>query len=90
MLSDYLWARAVLLVGPTVATVGLALQVPIAVVFDFFALHVFHVVSPQGATGHKSGAMKVVAFFGAAAVLAGFFGINLEEAAAANSAQAID
>ncbi|KAF5831487.1 hypothetical protein DUNSADRAFT_13045 [Dunaliella salina] len=30
VLSDYLWARAVLLIGPTVATLGLSIQIPIA------------------------------------------------------------
>ena len=33
-LSDYLWARAVLLVGPTVASVGLNAQVPLAAGLD--------------------------------------------------------
>ncbi|CAI5724226.1 unnamed protein product [Peronospora destructor] len=35
VLSDYLWARAVLLTSPTVATVGLSLTVPLAIVADF-------------------------------------------------------
>ena len=34
VLSDYLWARAVLLIGPTVATVGLNVQVPLAAGLD--------------------------------------------------------
>jgi len=34
VLSDFLWARAVLLVGPTVATVGLNVQVPLAAALD--------------------------------------------------------
>ncbi|KAI7841405.1 hypothetical protein COHA_005022 [Chlorella ohadii] len=34
VLSDYLWARAILLLGPTVATAGLALQVPLAILLD--------------------------------------------------------
>ena len=33
-LSDYLWARAVLLVGPTAASVGLNAQVPLAAALD--------------------------------------------------------
>ncbi|CAH0483009.1 unnamed protein product [Peronospora belbahrii] len=36
VLSDYLWARAVLLTSPTVATVGLSLTVPLAIVADFW------------------------------------------------------
>jgi len=35
-LSDFLWARAILLVGPTIATVGLSIQVPIAMVVEPF------------------------------------------------------
>ncbi|TDH74408.1 hypothetical protein CCR75_001973 [Bremia lactucae] len=35
VLSDYLWARAVFLTSPTVATVGLSLTVPMALVADF-------------------------------------------------------
>eukprot|EP00898_Chlorokybus_atmophyticus_P006109 jgi/Chlat1/649/Chrsp103S00008 len=34
VLSDYLWARAVLLTSPTVATVGMSIQIPIAVARD--------------------------------------------------------
>ena len=30
VLSDYLWARAVLLTSPTVASVGLSMQIPMA------------------------------------------------------------
>ena len=34
MLSDYLWAAAVLLTSPSVATVGMSLTVPLAIVSD--------------------------------------------------------
>jgi hypothetical protein len=34
VLADYLWARAVLLLGPTPATLGLSIQVPIATALD--------------------------------------------------------
>ncbi|KAL6766447.1 hypothetical protein ACKKBG_A36035 [Auxenochlorella protothecoides x Auxenochlorella symbiontica] len=34
VLSDYLWARAILLIGPTLATAGLSLQIPLAVTAD--------------------------------------------------------
>jgi len=34
VLSDYLWARAVLLVGPTVASAGMTIQVPMAIVVE--------------------------------------------------------
>lgn len=45
-LSDYLWARAVLLTSPTVATVGLSLTVPLAILADF----VFHQSAPTPVT----------------------------------------
>ncbi|CAM6084248.1 unnamed protein product [Calypogeia fissa] len=60
VLSDYLWARAVLLTTPTAATAGLTIQVPIAAVVDTI----------RGVIPSK---MNVV---GAVAVLIGFFGIN--------------
>eukprot|EP00238_Polyblepharides_amylifera_P002758 CAMPEP_0196581878 /NCGR_PEP_ID=MMETSP1081-20130531/36181_1 /TAXON_ID=36882 /ORGANISM="Pyramimonas amylifera, Strain CCMP720" /LENGTH=378 /DNA_ID=CAMNT_0041902267 /DNA_START=158 /DNA_END=1294 /DNA_ORIENTATION=+ len=34
VLSDYLWARAVLLVGPTVASAGMGVQVPLAMLVE--------------------------------------------------------
>jgi len=34
VLSDYFWARAVVLTSPTVATVGLSLTVPLAFITD--------------------------------------------------------
>ena len=34
VLSDYLWARAVLLTSPTTASVGLSLQIPLAAVVE--------------------------------------------------------
>ncbi|KAG1689001.1 hypothetical protein DVH05_002884 [Phytophthora capsici] len=46
VLSDYLWARAVLLTSPTVATVGLSLTVPLAIVADFW----FHGMLPTNVT----------------------------------------
>ena len=36
VLSDYLWARAVMLIGPTVATLGLSVQIPMAAAADLF------------------------------------------------------
>lgn len=35
VVSDYLWARSVLLTSPTVATVGLSVAIPIAMLADF-------------------------------------------------------
>eukprot|EP00195_Chlamydomonas_chlamydogama_P009653 CAMPEP_0202898604 /NCGR_PEP_ID=MMETSP1392-20130828/7088_1 /ASSEMBLY_ACC=CAM_ASM_000868 /TAXON_ID=225041 /ORGANISM="Chlamydomonas chlamydogama, Strain SAG 11-48b" /LENGTH=347 /DNA_ID=CAMNT_0049584585 /DNA_START=71 /DNA_END=1111 /DNA_ORIENTATION=+ len=34
VVADYLWARAVLLLGPTLASVGLSMQVPVAAAVD--------------------------------------------------------
>jgi hypothetical protein len=36
VVADYLWARAVILTSPTVATVGLSLTIPLAFISDFF------------------------------------------------------
>ncbi|KAG6554164.1 hypothetical protein Mapa_004080 [Marchantia paleacea] len=60
VLSDYLWARAVLLTTPTAATAGLTIQVPIAAVID-------------SVRGIVPSPLNVL---GAIAVLIGFFGIN--------------
>jgi solute carrier family 35 protein F5 len=60
VLSDYLWAKAVLLTTPTAATAGLNIQVPLAAVVDSLRGKV-----PSG-----------LDMLGAIAVLLGFFGIN--------------
>lgn len=61
VLSDYLWAKAILLTTTTVATAGLTIQIPIAVVVDSI-------------TGHAPHLLDLV---GASAVLLGFAGINI-------------
>ncbi|KAL9228308.1 hypothetical protein vseg_003902 [Gypsophila vaccaria] len=61
VLSDYLWAKAVLLTTTTVATAGLTIQVPLAAVVDTL-------------TGN---APNVMDYIGAAAVMLGFVGINV-------------
>ena len=68
VLSDYLWARAVLLIGPTVATVGLNAQVPLAAGLDA----VFG--KPKPAWTRSAGAAALTAA-GAAAVVGGVCGI---------------
>ena len=35
VLSDYLWARAVVLTSPTVATIGMSVTIPLAMLSDF-------------------------------------------------------
>ncbi|KAK9733908.1 hypothetical protein RND81_04G100200 [Saponaria officinalis] len=61
VLSDYLWAKAVLLTTTTVATAGLTIQVPLAAVVDTL-------------TGHAPNSMN---YIGAAAVMIGFVAINI-------------
>lgn len=71
VISDYLWARAVILTSPTVATVGVGLTIPMAFVSDFFIL--------------KKNINDVNSLLGALAVLLGFLLVNLnapEDAAA--------
>ncbi|KAG0614084.1 hypothetical protein M758_6G150100 [Ceratodon purpureus] len=60
VLSDYLWAKAVLLTTPTAATTGLTIQVPIAGVVDSLR-------------GNIPSPLNIL---GAVAILLGFFGIN--------------
>lgn len=61
VLSDYLWAKAVLLTTTTVATAGLTIQVPLAAIVD-------------SVTGN---APNVMDYVGAGAVMVGFAGINI-------------
>lgn len=61
MLSDYLWAKAVVLTTTTVATAGLTIQVPLAAVVDSL-------------TGN---APRLMDYLGAVAVMIGFAGINI-------------
>lgn len=70
VLSDYLWARAVLLLGPTLATVGLSLQVPMAIVAEFFV---------GSATWKRSLGRTTLTLAGGGLVLGGFFGLQREE-----------
>jgi len=49
VIADYLWARAVLLTSPTVATVGLSLTIPLAILCDFIIRGEFSLYSFIGA-----------------------------------------
>lgn len=49
VIADYLWARAVLLTSPTVATVGLSLTIPFAILCDFIIRGQFSLYSFIGA-----------------------------------------
>ncbi|KAL0027748.1 hypothetical protein WJX77_002727 [Trebouxia sp. C0004] len=73
VLSDYLWARAVLLLGPTLATVGLSVQVPLAVAAE----GIFG--TPEWLHSHGSAAFMIL---GAIAVLMGFMGVSLSHTSA--------
>ena len=66
-LSNFAWGTAILLIGPTMATVGLSLQVPVAIATD---LVVFH-----PAWLHDARAAALMAF-GLLFVLLGLLGIN--------------
>ena len=72
MLSDYLWAKAVLLTSTTVATAGLTIQVPLAAIVDTL-------------TGH---APRLMDYLGAIAVMIGFAGINIPVDTLSNSGEA--
>ncbi|KAF8077444.1 hypothetical protein N665_1035s0006 [Sinapis alba] len=61
VLSDYLWAKAVLLTTTTVASAGLTIQVPLAAIVDSLS-------------GNKP---SFTDFIGAVAVMVGFAGINI-------------
>ena len=62
VLSDYLWARAVILTTPTVATVGLSLTIPLAFASDM----VF-----------KGKVVDALSGVGAGLVVAGFVFVNV-------------
>ncbi|GAA0154519.1 secondary carrier transporter [Lithospermum erythrorhizon] len=61
VLSDYLWAKAVLLTTTTVATAGLTIQVPLAAIVDSL----------------KGNAPSFSDYIGATAVMVGFAGMNI-------------
>ncbi|CAN4098941.1 unnamed protein product [Withania somnifera] len=61
VLSDLLWAKAILMTSTTVATAGLTIQVPLAAIVDSL-------------TGN---APPILDYIGAAAVMVGFAGINI-------------
>ncbi|CAM8965380.1 unnamed protein product [Rhodiola kirilowii] len=61
VLSDYLWAKAVLLTTTTVATAGLTIQVPLAALVDYII----------------GNAPNLLDYIGAAAITVGFVGINI-------------
>jgi len=71
VLSDYLWARAVVLTSATVATVGLGCTIPLAFVSDLLLGHT-HVLSIRSAVG-------------AVSVLLGFTVVNIGTSSSSSS-----
>lgn len=63
VVADYFWARAVVLTSPTVATIGMSITIPIALVTDFFI------------NGIAPTAISVV---GSLSVIVGFILVNLD------------
>merc|ERR1712187_735890 len=61
--SDYLWARSILLTSPLLATIGLSLTIPLALVVDEIIRGVRH---------------STVYFVGSAFVAVGFLLVNYE------------
>lgn len=70
VLSDFLWAKAVVLIGPTIATVGLSMQWPIALVID--------IVFIRPAWMDSVSSILLISF-GSVLILLGFIGINIPE-----------
>jgi len=63
VISDYFWARSILLTSPLIATVGLCLTIPLALLSDFFVSHV------------DESSLYIV---GAGCVIVGFVLVNLK------------
>jgi solute carrier family 35 protein F5 len=61
VLSDYLWARSILITSPLLGTIGLSLTIPVAMVFDF-AWNGVH--------------FSVLYFVGSVLVITGFLAVN--------------
>ena len=66
VLSDYLWARAVLLTSPTTASVGLSMQIPLAAVTEVLLGH---------ANWLKNASSAAAMLVGCGFVVSGFLGV---------------
>lgn len=62
VLADYFWARAVVLTSPTIATIGMSVTIPIAILTDYFI---------------KDAEATWISIFGALLVVVGFVLVNL-------------
>lgn len=66
VLSDYLWAKGIILTSATVATVGLGLTIPLALLSDLFIMK-------------RDDVWRFDSMFGALFVLLGFIFVNVGE-----------
>ncbi len=66
VISDYLWARSIILTSPTVATVGVGLTIPLALLSDVFIMH-------------RGDVLNFANIAGAVLVLVGFIFVNVDE-----------
>lgn len=62
--SDYLWARSVVLTSPTVATIGMSITIPLAMISDYLL---------------GNGAPTPISLFGAFLVVVGFLMVNINK-----------
>jgi hypothetical protein len=93
VISDYLWGRSILLTSPTVATVGLTLTIPLAILVDYISPSFSQTGTPPDLTsgnpasgdhadGSDSGAVharleRTLSLLGAMLVIVGFLFVNL-------------
>lgn len=70
VLSEYLWAKSIVLTTPLIGTLALSLTVPLSVIIDYF---------------FKATQFSWSYLFGVALVLSGFFMVNLDEMIARNT-----
>jgi solute carrier family 35 protein F5 len=73
VISDFLWAKSVLLTSPLISSLGLALTIPLAIIVDWF-LHDLH--------------FTVLYFLGGLCVLLGFILVNLVHSQAIRAEEA--
>lgn len=69
-MTHYLWAKAMLLIGPTVATAGLSLQGPVTLILEIVFGH------PPWL---RNGVSTFLKFFGTVLILLGFYDLNVEQ-----------
>lgn len=68
LLSNYMWAYAVLFIGPTSANVGMSIETPMVVIIDLVTRNATYL------SNAKSTVLNVV---GALTIMVGFFGLSL-------------